>query len=172
MKAAAFFNLSSFQLPSGGKGFVVRCIEDGRYFKLKYPGYKEALTLVNEIRSNRFVREYFALNAEERQHALGLLPGDIRGVAKQQLDRHQDIFEGLREYSAIVRTQGAGEPREFASFVRQHVPEQLQRLVFQESRGLDATSLLEGVAFQIYDGKMQFPSLTSFEQNETATGGI
>jgi len=145
------------------EGFVVRAIEEGKYFKLKYPGYKETLALVNEIRSNRFVRYYVSLKPDERQQTLEQFPGDIRQVALQQLAQHADIVNELRDYSARVRAQPVSSIQEFARNVRLQVPEEFQKLVFQENRRLDATLLLERAAADIYDGRSQFPSFTSFE---------
>lgn len=143
----------------GHEGYVIRATESGRYFKLKYEGYKEVLRIVNEIRSDRFVREYVALSPDERQRALELLPEDIRRVAEGQLSKLGGVITQLNQYALEISAQGPDNPKECAGYVRATVPAELQRLVFQISRKLPARDLLERAAVEVYDGRRQVPQL-------------
>jgi hypothetical protein len=139
------------------EGFVIRSARDGKLFKLKYAGYKEVLRIVNELRTDRFVREYTALDADRRRWTLDLLPPDTRAVAEAHLSRLADLAARVNAYSEAVRAAAPTGRREFAEYVRATVPEDLQNLVFQQSRGRPAAALLEEAAVAAYYGKLAVP---------------
>jgi hypothetical protein len=141
------------------EGFIIRSQADGKLYKLKYDGYKEVLRMVNEMRTNRFVKEHLTLNTAERQKSLNLLPPDIRIVAEQQLGQHRDIMERLLEYCQQVQKLIPPGPQESAAFVLRTVPADLQKLIFQyHRRGPSSVSqMLEKAALDIYYGKVPFP---------------
>jgi hypothetical protein len=143
----------------GTEGYVIRTSDAGRYFKLKYEGYKEVLRIVNEIRSDRFVREYYALKPEQRAATLARLPADIRAVAESQLAQLEAIIVELHEFAKSVAA-GQEDQKAFAQRVRETVPAEHQRLVFQIARGLPARELLERAAVEVYRSR------------QTADGGV
>ena len=51
--------------------------------------------------------------------------------------------------------------------VSQNVPERVQRVIFQEHRGLDATDMLEKLALEIYYGKSKLPPMPPQDANES-----
>ncbi len=134
----------------GTEGYVIRTADSGRYFKLKYDAYKEVLRIVNEIRSDRFVREYFSLDEEGRRETLAILPDDIRLIAELQLGKLEAIIAELQQYAESVARHRLDDPKEFARHVRETVPPEHQRLVFQIARGLPARDLLEKAAVELY----------------------
>jgi hypothetical protein len=155
--AQAFRMVDSADGRLGEEGFVIHSMLDRKYFKLKYPAYKEVLGLVNEMRSDRFVRGYLPLEDHQRQATLELLPDDIRAVAHQQLQRHTGIMDRVQRYARETVARGPVDPAPFAEFVRANVPVAFQRLVFQQRRGQAASDTLEKAALPIYEGREEFP---------------
>jgi hypothetical protein len=155
----AFTEVDQSEFRLGHEGFVIRIIEWDRYVKLKYPAYKEVLRIVNEIRSDRFVREHISLDSDKRTAALSILPFDVRQQAERQLVRFREIVEQLREYSAAIRAGADSDHRRFVEYVRENVPERVQRIIFQEHRGLDAFDMLEKLALEIYYNRFEMPRI-------------
>jgi hypothetical protein len=149
----------------GNEGYVIRQSDTGRYFKLKYDGYKEVLRIVNEIRSDRFIREYYAMTREQRAQTLARLPSDIRVVAESQIEKLEAIISDLQSYAESVAAMAQDDPREFAKHVRETVPEGHQRLVFQISRGLPARELLERAAVELYRTQQAARNETELESD-------
>jgi hypothetical protein len=147
------------------EGFIVRTQADGKLFKLKYAGYKEVLRMVNEMRTDRFVREHISLSHPERSKSLALLPSDIRLVAEEQLEKHKEIMRKLCDYAKQVVAHGPSEVREFAAFVSAQVPEAFQNLVFRVFRkGAEALgSELEKLATKVYYGELKIPRIADKE---------
>lgn len=143
------------------EGYIIRTHVDGKLFKLKYSGYKEVLRMVNEMRTDRFVREHLALQPHERAESLALLPSDIREVAEQHLAKHRAIMQELSDYAAQVVALGSRDVREFAAFVKEQVPIAHQNLVFKYFRkGVgSADSELEKLAVAVYYGELQIPQV-------------
>ncbi|MEY4702018.1 MAG: virus, partial [Pseudomonadota bacterium] len=158
--ADVFAKVDSDSGSLGHEGYVIRTTDTGKYFKLKYEGYKEVLRIVNEIRSDRFVREYSGLSPDDRQRTLEVPPDDIRKVAEAQLVKLEDIISGLYQYAVEVAARQPGSPKEFAAYVRTTVPADLQRLVFQIARKLPARDLLERAAVEVYDGRREMVQLS------------
>jgi hypothetical protein len=145
------------------EGYIIRTEDEGKLFKLKYAGYKEVLRMVNEMRTNRFVREHLALSTDERAEALALLPDDIRAVAEKQLDQHRDIMARLAQYSETVRRLAPDGRREFAAFVKSTIPAHAQKLIFADQRQDHSTHTCEKIALDIYYGKLPFPELPDID---------
>lgn len=139
------------------EGFVIRTRADGRYFKLKYPAYKLVLKLVNDMRSNRFVREYFDQSPAERAGILAILPRDIRAVAEEQLGQHARLAAALTAYSQSKAQSGPADRKAFADFVAGQVPEPYRKLVFLTRRGGEVSLLIEGLATAAYHGEIAMP---------------
>lgn len=156
----AFSTIDSSDHVLGTEGFVIRDVASGRYFKLKFPAYKDVLMYCNSMRSNRFVRDFVRMNSEERQRTMQLLPGDIRKAAQSQLEEHADIVRRLSMYSAAVRALAdSANSAAMARVINERVPEELRKLVFAEHRGIDATLLVERAAMEIYEGRREFSEL-------------
>jgi hypothetical protein len=148
------------------EGYIIRTEDEGKLFKLKYAGYKDVLRMVNEMRTNRFVREHLALSTDERAEALALLPDDIRAVAEKQLEQHRDIMTRLAQYSKTVRQLAPEGRREFAAFVRNTIPAHGQKLIFEDQRGDISTITCERIALDIYHGKLPFPELPNVQARD------
>jgi hypothetical protein len=156
--AGAFNEVDKAPLELGTEGFVIRTVDDGRYFKLKYPAYKKVLKIVNDLRSDRFVRRYFDSLKEERASMLAILPDDIRTVALAQLDKHAQISARLESYVDSVTQAGPAEDRRaFAKYVNTQVPEPLRKLVFQANRGGDTMKTVEKLATDVYVEEICIP---------------
>jgi len=149
------------------EGFVIRRT-DGRLFKLKYEGYKEVLRMVNEMRTERFVREHLALAPEDREKSLQLLPPDIRIVAERQLDRIRELVDRVLAYCADVEAVAPRDARDLAGFVLTRVPAFVQKLVFQFiKKGLgDVGPAAEKAALEIHEGRESVPILQSAQDTE------
>lgn len=142
------------------EGYIIRLHRDGKLFKLKYSGYKEVLRMVNEMRTNRFLREHLALNREEREKSLQLLPADILAVALEQLKQLKILCTRLLEYAAAVVSVGPADKKGFADFVSKTVTKDFQSIVFQyHSRSAEEvdTRMLEKTALKIYYSELVFP---------------
>ncbi len=133
------------------EGYIIRLQADGRLFKLKYHGYSEVLRMVNEMRTNRFVRAHLDLQPAEREASLQLLPADIRAVAEQHLGQHQAIVLQLLGFldSTLAGAPSGGQV--LAEYIKQAVPRELQDIAFRYHRqGLDGVqSLLERAALKM-----------------------
>jgi len=149
------------------EGFIIRRT-DGKLFKLKYEGYKEVLRMVNEMRTERFVREHLALVPEDREKSLQILPPDIRIVAERQLDRIRELVDRVLAYCADVEAVAPREARELAEFVLARVPAFVQKLVFQFiKKGLgDAGPAAEKAALEIHEQRESFPMLPGGRDTE------
>jgi hypothetical protein len=151
------------------EGFIIRRT-DGKLFKLKYEGYKEVLRMVNEMRTERFVREHLALAPEDREKSLQVLPHDIRIVAERQLDRIRELVDRVVAYCADVEAVAPREARELAEFVLSRVPAFVQKLVFQFiKKGLgDAGPAAEKAALEIHEGRESLPILPGERDTENS----
>lgn len=167
--AGAFKEVDNAPFELSTEGFVIRTVDDGRYFKLKYPAYKEVLKVVNDLRSDRFVREYFDRSKEERVSMLAILPEDIRALALAKIAQHAQISIALGQYVVSVIQAGPGDSKVFAQYVNERVPEPFRKLVFQAKRGGDSSITLEMLATAVYSGDIVLPDIQSPTTTSTAT---